>query len=167
VLSKAPEEARRLGQDWVGPEHYLLALLAEPSIATEALAALHVTHERIAEQLSRLRTVNGRRIRYIESKGITTNPAAHAVRGWAKGYAAASGRKRPTPEDWLLAIVYCDPSLVASILHDLGVSAADTVDALRRRGVKTPDSEPEVYRPWRGHRQVEVARSEWRGSSTY
>jgi ATP-dependent Clp protease ATP-binding subunit ClpA len=162
VLSKAAQEARRLRQNWLGPEHYLLALLAEPSIATEVLAALNVTHERLAAQLSGLKTVNGRRIRYVESKGIMTNPAAHAVTGWAKGYAAARGRKRPTPEDWLLAIVYRDPSLVASILHELGVSGAVVVKALRRRGVKTPEFEPAAYRPWRGRRALEVARSEWR-----
>jgi hypothetical protein len=52
--------------------------------------------------------------------------------------------------------------MVASILHELGVSGAVVVEALRGRGVKTPDFEPEVYRPWRGRREMEVARSEWR-----
>ncbi len=106
MLDKAAEEARRLRQNWLGPEHYLLAVLAEPSIATEIMAEVGVTHDSLAAELGRIKTVNGRRIRYIESKGITTNPASHNVRGWAKGFAAASGRERPTPEDWLLSIVY-------------------------------------------------------------
>lgn len=162
-MDKAADEARRVRQNWLGPEHYLLAVLAEPSIATETMAELGVTHDRLATKFGRImKTVNGRRIRYIESKGITTNPAAHGVSGWAKGFAAASGRERPTPEDWLLSIVYYDDSAVASALHDLGVAAAAVVDAIRRRGLKTPDFEPEEHRPWRGLRTTEVARSEWK-----
>jgi ATP-dependent Clp protease ATP-binding subunit ClpA len=161
VISKAAEEARRLRQNWLGPCHYLLALLAEPSTATEVMAELGVTHDGLAQTLGAMTTVNGRRIRYIESKGITTNPAAHDVSGWAKGFAAASGRRRPSPEDWLLAIVYRDNSMVASVLHGLGVSGAAIVHALRRRGLTVPEFEPEAHRPWRGHRTVEVMKSEW------
>jgi hypothetical protein len=83
------------------------------------------------------------------------------VSGWAKGFAAASARERPTPEDWLLSIVYCGDGGVASALDNFGVSAAIVVDAIRRRGLKTPDFEPEEHRPWRGPRTTEVARSEW------
>lgn len=163
VLDMAAEEARRLRHNWLGPEHYLLAVLAEPSIATETMAELGVTHDRLATELGRMmKIVNGRRVRYIESKGITTNPASRNVSGWAKGFAAAFGRERPTPEDWLLSVVYYDHSVVGSALHDLGVSAAAVVDAIRRRGLKTPDFEPEEPRPWRGHRTTEVARSEWK-----
>jgi ATP-dependent Clp protease ATP-binding subunit ClpA len=158
---KAAEEARRLRHNWLGPCHYLLALAAEPSLATEAMAELGLTRDRLAEGFGPMNTVNGRRIRYFKSKWITTNPAAHNMQGWAKGFAAASGRRKPSPEDWLLAIIYRDRGMVGSVLHELGVSFAAIVDALRRRGVKVPDFEPEEYRPWRGHYTVEVARSEW------
>jgi ATP-dependent Clp protease ATP-binding subunit ClpA len=159
VLRKAFEEARHMRQNWLGPEHYLLAVLAAPSIATETMAELGVTHDPLQARLaSIMRTVNGRRIRYIESKGITTNPAAHGVSGWAKGFAAASGRERPTPEDWLLAIVYRDHGVVGSVLREFGVSATAAVDALRRRGLKTPDFEPQEHRSSHGRgRQVGVA----------
>jgi ATP-dependent Clp protease ATP-binding subunit ClpA len=161
VISKAAEEARRLRQNWLGPCHYLLALLAEPSTATEALAELGVTHDRLAQAFGAIKTANGRRMPYIKSKWVQTNPAAHDVSGWAKGFAAASGRRKPSPEDWLLGIVYRDHSMVASVLHELGVSGAAIVDALRRRGLKVPEFEPEEHRPWRGHRTVEVMKSEW------
>ena len=161
MLDKAADEARRLRQNWLGPQHYLLAVLAEPSIASETMAELGVTHGQLSTEFAKMNIVNGRRVRYIESKGITTNPASHNVSGWAKGFAAASGRERPTPEDWLLSIVYND-SVVGSALHDLGVSAAAVVNAIRRRGLKTPDFEPEQHRPWRGVRMTEVARSEWK-----
>jgi ATP-dependent Clp protease ATP-binding subunit ClpA len=161
VISKATDEARGLRQNWLGPCHYLLAVLAEPSTATEAMGELGVTHDRLAQGVAAMSIVNGRRTPYIKSKGTTLNPAAYAVRGWADGFATASGRQRPSPEDWLLATIYRNNDMVSAVLHELGVSAAVIVDALRRRGVKVPDFEPEVHRPWRGDRIVEVAKSEW------
>jgi ATP-dependent Clp protease ATP-binding subunit ClpA len=161
VISKPADEARRLRQNWVGPCHYLLALLAEPSAATDAMAELGITHDRLAPALGAMETVNGRRRRYVKSAWTTTNPASHAVSGWAAGFAAASGRQQPSPEDWLLAIVYRNNDMVSGVLHEFGVATAEVVDALRRRGLKVPDYEPEVHRPWRGLRTAEVTKSEW------
>lgn len=148
-------------QNHVGPEHYLLALLAQPSLATEVLSELGLTYERLRGKLDELKTVNGRRRRYRASGWTTVNPAAYETAGWANGFAAASGRPRPNPQDWLLAIVYQDPGFVASILAGLGVSTHAIVDRLRLRGVAVPEHEVPLYRPWRGHREVEVARAEW------
>jgi hypothetical protein len=161
VLGKAAVESRRLRQNWLGPEHYMLALLSEPGIATDAMAELGITYEKLSLQFGAMKTVTGRRIRYIESKGTATNPRAHDVSGWAMGFAAASGRQEPLLEDWLLAIVYANRGIVGSALNELGVSAADVVAALRRRGVKTPDFDAEEHRPWRDGHTVEVARSDW------
>lgn len=148
-------------QNWLGAEHYLLALLAESGVATDVMAELGVTHERVASQLARMNTFNGRRIRYLESKGISTNPRAHDVSGWANGFAAAAGRKKPSREDWLLATLYEGGGIVWAVLRELGVSAAAVVDAMRGRGIGTPDFDPEEDRPWQGHHEVEVAKSEW------
>ena len=74
VLSKAAGEARRLRQNWVGPCHYLLAVLAGPSTAADVMTELGVTHDRLAEALGALKTANGRRVRFVKSKGTTTNP---------------------------------------------------------------------------------------------
>jgi len=73
-LGKAAKEAHQMRQNWLGAEHYLLAVLAEPGVATEVMADLDVTHEGVAGQLARINTFKGRRIRYLESKGISTNP---------------------------------------------------------------------------------------------
>jgi hypothetical protein len=45
----------RSNHGWVGPDHYLLALLAEPSPATEALAEPGVTDDRKGLSRSRAR----------------------------------------------------------------------------------------------------------------
>jgi ATP-dependent Clp protease ATP-binding subunit ClpA len=129
-------------QNWLAAEHYLLAVLAEPGVATGIMAELGVTHEGLAGQLDRMNTFNGRRIRYLESKGISTNPRAHDVAGWANGFAAAAGRKEPSQEDWLLATLYEGGGIVWTVLRELGVSAAAVVDEMRRRGVATPDFNP-------------------------
>jgi ATP-dependent Clp protease ATP-binding subunit ClpA len=161
VNGGAAKEAIRLRQNWLGAEHYLLAVLAEPGVATDVMAELGVTHEGVASRLARTKTVNGRRIRYLASKGIATNPRAHDVNGWANGFAAAAGRQKPSPEDWLLATLYEGGGIVWSVLRELGVSAATVVDVMRSRGIRTPDFNPDEDPPWRGHHEVEVAKSEW------
>jgi hypothetical protein len=50
---------------------------------------------------------------------------------------------------------------VWTVLRELGVSVSTVVDEMRRRGVGTPDFNPDEDRPWRGHHEVEVAKSEW------
>ncbi len=160
-VGKAANEASQLRQNWLGPEHYLLAVLAEPSVATDALAELGVTHHGFAGQLARMNTLNRRKTRYLESKGITSNPKSHDVSGWANGFAAAARRRKPNPEDWLLAAVYEGGGIVRGALRELGTSVGAVVELLRRRGVETPDFLPDEERPWQGYSEVEVANSEW------
>lgn len=161
IWQEAFKEAQRMRQNWLGPEHYLLALLAQPCIASDLMAELGLTYEHLASRLRSIQTVNGRKIRYIESRGVKTNPAARRLDGWAEGFAAGSGRPSPEPEDWLLAIVYMNHGIVGSVMNEIGVSARDVVSAARRRGVRTPEFDPADFRPWRNVREVEVDKSEW------
>jgi hypothetical protein len=102
------------------------------------MAELGVTHDGVAAEVGKVSVVNGRRFGYSRSRWTQSNPASHAVDGWAHGFAAASGLERPSPEDWLLAILYRNNDRVASILAHLGTSPAAAVAALRERGVKVP-----------------------------
>src|SRR6202521_6437085 len=124
------------------------------------MSELGVSHEGVARELARMKTVNGKRIRYVASKGITTNPRAHDVSGWANGFAAAAGRQEPSPEDWLLATLYEGGGVVWAVLRELGVSAAAVVDVMRRRGIRTPDFNPDEDPPWRGHNEAEAPKRE-------
>ena len=54
VLDKAAKQAIQLRQNWLGPEHYLLAILSESSIATDAMAELGITRDRVAGHLARM-----------------------------------------------------------------------------------------------------------------
>jgi hypothetical protein len=79
--------------------------------------------------------------------------------GCAKGLASASGRSRPGPGHYLLAMVY-DEHAVSPLLRQLGSSERALVDALARRGVPVAEVDPPVFRPWRGFHRIEVAEAE-------
>lgn len=160
MLAGAADQARRLDHGWVGTEHYLLALLAEPSVATEALAELGVTHDRFDEYLrTRLRDLESPPPRYEQGKGLSPSTAADKLEARAEGFAFASGHRWPAPEHFLLAMVYDDHGMAGS-LHHLGASQPAILQALRRRGVRVPEVDPPLYRPWRGHHRVEVDEAE-------
>jgi hypothetical protein len=76
----------------VGPEYYLLALLAEPSVATEALAALGVTYDRLHGHLrNQEEEPQWAPPRYEQAKGLSPNPAAYKLEARAEGLALAWG----------------------------------------------------------------------------
>jgi hypothetical protein len=100
---RAADEARRLEHSWIGPEHVLLSLFAEPSPATEALEELGVTRERVEEAARSLGCSDPPPPPYDPEAGRSPNPAWYLLTGCAKGLAVAGGRQRPAPEDFLLA----------------------------------------------------------------
>jgi hypothetical protein len=162
MMLEPAEQARRLNHGWIGPEHYLLALLAEPSVATEALGDLGVTHDRVFEYLqTREGDPDWPEPRYDAQKGLSPNPAAYKLAARAEGFAFAGGHRSPAAEHWLLAMVYAEEE-VAPLLHQLGASQQAVLGALRQRGIGVPDVDPPAYRPWRGHRRVEVTEAELR-----
>lgn len=160
LLLRAVEEARRLGHGWVGSEHLLMALLAGPSLATEVLAALGLTYDRLAERLGALRgDSDWPEPPHDPDKGLAVNPAGHALVSWAQGLATAWGSSEPAPEHWLLAMVY-DAVWIPSLLYGFGITQQAVLDALRVRNVRLPEVDPPVYKPWRGCRRVEVTEAQ-------
>jgi len=154
----AVEQARQLDHGWVGPEHFLLAVLAEPSVASEALGELGVTYELLRE---RLHSRGDDPDLPAARNGIALNPASHRLVGWTRGFAAAQGPMTPLPEHWLVALVYSDDRAAMS-LHSFGVTAQAVLDALAGRGSPVPVDPPAPYRPWRGVHHVTVAEDERR-----
>lgn len=130
----------------------MLALLAEPSEAVDALVEAGVTYQRVAAEL---RFVLRSGPPFDPKRGLSPNPAANRLVGCALGLAVASGERSPLAQHWLLAMLYVDDR-VAMHLHSVGVSGSTVVATLRRRGVSLPEFEPQVYKPWRGHHAVEV-----------
>jgi ATP-dependent Clp protease ATP-binding subunit ClpA len=160
---RAWEEARRLDHGWVGIEHVLLALFAEPSPATEALQELGVTRDLAEEHARTVGRAEPPGPAYDPAKGLSPNPAWYMVTGCATGLALAAGRRHPKPEHFLLAMLYRESDPIAELLHAAGTSARALVDALARRGVAVPAVDPPVYRPLRGHHRIDVTEAELKG----
>lgn len=84
MLAKAFDQARLLEHSWVGPEHFLLAVLADPSVAAEALAELGVSHVRLTEYLRSL-SHEPPLSPLDPNTAPSLNPAAYNVMGWVQG----------------------------------------------------------------------------------
>lgn len=54
AVLRAQEEARRLGHDHIGPEHLLLAVLADDTTAATVLRELGADHDRLEQALATL-----------------------------------------------------------------------------------------------------------------
>ncbi len=53
-----------------------------------------------------------------------------------------------------------DAGSIPSLLQVFGVTQGSVLDELRSRGVRVPDVDPPLYKPWRGHRQALVTGDE-------
>jgi ATP-dependent Clp protease ATP-binding subunit ClpA len=161
AADRAAGSARRLEQSWVGPEHVLLALFDEPSVATEALEELGVTRAQVEEYA---RATGGSDLSprpFDPGRGQSPNPAWYKLTGCANGLALAAGRRWPDPEHLLLALVYAEHT-VAPLLHRLGSSQQALLEALAHRGVDVPEVDPPEHRPLRGYHRIEVSQAELR-----
>jgi hypothetical protein len=159
AANRAADVARRLEQGWIGTGHVLLALFDEPGPATEALEELGITRELVEETVRGHSDSDPPPPSYDPEKGLSPNPAWYKVTGCAKGLALASGRRQPEPEHYLLAMVY-DEHAVSPLLRQVGSSERALVEALARRGVRVPEVDPPVFRPWRGFHRIEVTEPE-------
>jgi ATP-dependent Clp protease ATP-binding subunit ClpA len=160
VLSEAVREATQLDNSWVGDEHFLLALFATPSVASEVLGALGVTRDQITTSLRGWAEYQAQfPATRASDAGLSPTPAAYGLMGRADGFAASDGALRPRPEHWLLAMVWTTSSAV-STLHHLGATQTAVIDGLRQRGVQVPAIDPPLYRPWRRGQEVEVEEDE-------
>ena len=156
---RAADQARRLEHGWIGPEHVLLALFAEPSPATEALEEVGVTRDQAEEAARAMGRSDPPPPPYDPGAGLSPNSAWYRLTGCAEGLGLAAGRRWPRPEHFLVAMVYGD-HVLAPLLRRAGTSEQALLAALARRGVPVPEADPPAYRPWRGGRHVEVTEAE-------
>jgi hypothetical protein len=147
----AHEQAAAVGDEWVGPQHVVLALLDGDSPAALALAEAGLDRERALQHLP------GRGKQKTGAGGYV-NPAFHMLHGMARGLALAAGARDPAPEHWLIALVHDSWAREATPLHLFEVDPAQVLDALRARGVEVPGLDAPVYVPWRGRHQIIVPR---------
>jgi ATP-dependent Clp protease ATP-binding subunit ClpA len=127
VLTLAREEALTLGHDWIGSEHFLLALL-RPAVpfTMRPLLSIGVTYEKARAEVESV----------APRKGVTPadpqlTPRAYWLMGYAKGYAdlthAAGGARA-----LLVALVADDEGIGGQVLSKLGATHEKIFDALDR-----------------------------------
>ena len=125
VTSLAQEEARTLGQMYVGTEHLLLALIKEgEGIAAQALAQLDVTYD---EALEAVRQVTDRAYEPVPGGHIPFTPRAKRVLEGAYRETMSRGATYISTEHLLLGIVREGNGVAMETLSRLGISG----DAVR------------------------------------
>ena len=124
LVDRARDEARGLDADYVGTEHLLLGLLAEPGPAGRALAAVGVTAEGVRERAAAVRPP----VPPVGRSGLTTR--AERVLELSEEVAEERGGREPETRDVLVALVRGDGGPGARILRDLGVSSEQVEDAV-------------------------------------
>lgn len=152
IVRMAHEQAAAAGDDWVGPPHIALALLAGDSIAARVLIEAGLDRARALECLH-----HGARPGH--GVGGFANPAFHKVHGIATGLALAAGHRDPAPEHWLLALAYDAQEREATPLHMFGLDPGRVVETLRGHGVQAPPLAPPLHVPWRGTHRIVVPAS--------
>jgi hypothetical protein len=125
VVARALEEARGFGHRYLGTEHLLLALSAEPGLARTTLAGLGVSERGVRESVERI--IGRGRSGDSASLGIT--PRTKRVLEAAVKEARRVGRQRCADTEHLLLALAASDGVARDILaeHETGE------DALRER----------------------------------
>jgi hypothetical protein len=148
-------EAGRLGHQWVGPGHLLLALLRDdrPSVARTVLHELGLTHAE-AERRFVASLLDGEppvRSKVANGRQVSPSPAVYQLQGWVEGFAAAAGCE-PGPEVALIGLCCRFEERLD------GVARQAVLAALAARGVPVPAAEPPTEHVEAGER-VDVPRA--------
>jgi ATP-dependent Clp protease ATP-binding subunit ClpC len=137
VLPLAREEARRLGHNYIGTEHLLLAIVREDDgLGAKVLASLDID---LGKVRSEVEYVVGRRAR-TDSHDIELSPRATAVILFAVDEARALKHDRVGTEHLLLGLLRANERQSALVLHSLGASAARVRDEVLRMADDAPQS---------------------------
>ena len=125
VVARALQEARGFGHRYLGTEHLLLALTAEPGLAGRTLAGLGISEHRVGESIERI--IGRGRSGDSASLGIT--PRTKRVLEAAVREAKRVGRQRCADSEHLLLALAASDGVARDILAQHGAGE----DALRER----------------------------------
>lgn len=120
-LAAAAEEAGRLGGNYVGTEHMLLALLgASDQIGAHALTAVGITAEAVRDRIREI--VGARASRDWEALGV--RPDLKRTLELAQREARRFGHRQIASQHVLLALLRVEQCRAVEILADLGADPA-------------------------------------------
>ena len=142
VMSLAQDEARSLGQMYVGTEHLLLALIKEgEGIAAQALEKLDITYD---EALATVRDLTPSENEPVPGGHIPFTPRAKRVLEGAYRETMTHGQTYISTEHLLLGIVAEGNGRAMDALRQMGVSADAVRNAVNELMAKQP---PEGAQP--------------------
>ena len=140
VMSLAQDEARNLGQMYVGTEHLLLALIREgEGVAAQALAKLDVTYD---ETLVTVRSLTASENEPVPGGHIPFTPRAKRVLEGAYRETMTHGQTYIATEHLLLGIVAEGNGRAMDALRQMGVSGDAVRNAVNELSGKTPEAAP-------------------------
>lgn len=125
AMSLAQDQARSLGQMYVGTEHFLLALLKQDSgIAATALKTLNVNYD---DALAAVKEITQKEAEPVSGGHIPFTPRAKRVLEGAYRETITRGQSYISTEHLLLGIIREGNGVAIEVLQRLGISA----DAVR------------------------------------
>ena len=138
VMSLAQDEARGLGQMYVGTEHLLLALIREgEGVAAQALAKLDVTYD---ETLATVRGLTASDSEPVPGGHIPFTPRAKRVLEGAYRETMTHGQNYIATEHLLLGIVAEGNGRAMDALRQMGVSGDAVRNAVAELSSKSSES---------------------------
>ncbi|WP_455137234.1 ATP-dependent Clp protease ATP-binding subunit [Thermophilibacter sp.] len=139
VMSLAQDEARNLGQMYVGTEHLLLALIKEgEGVAAQALAKLDVTYDEALATVRALTTNDGEP---VPGGHIPFTPRAKRVLEGAYRETMTHGQTYIATEHLLLGIVSEGNGRAMDALRQMGVSGDAVRNAVSELAGKSAESQ--------------------------
>ncbi|MBM6775455.1 ATP-dependent Clp protease ATP-binding subunit [Olsenella profusa] len=139
VMSLAQDEARNLGQMYVGTEHLLLALIKEgEGVAAQALAKLDVTYD---ETLATVRGLTQSENEPVPGGHIPFTPRAKRVLEGAYRETMTHGQTYIATEHLLLGIVAEGNGRAMDALRQMGVSGDAVRNAVNELAGKSSESQ--------------------------
>ena len=139
VMSLAQDEARGLGQMYVGTEHLLLALIREgEGVAAQALAKLDVTYD---ETLATVRSLTTQDNEPVPGGHIPFTPRAKRVLEGAYRETMTHGQTYIATEHLLLGIVAEGNGRAMDALRQMGVSGDAVRNAVAELAGKSSESQ--------------------------
>jgi ATP-dependent Clp protease ATP-binding subunit ClpC len=117
LFAGADEQARRLGHNYTGTEHMLLALLeAHDEIAFHALTALGITSAAVRAKIKDAVGIRGPR----QWKSLGIRPELKQALDLSQREARRFGHSKPSSQHFLLGLIRVEDSLAVQILAELG-----------------------------------------------
>ena len=145
VMSLAQDEARNLGQMYVGTEHLLLALIREgEGVAAKALAKLEVTYD---ETLATVQGLTQSETEPVPGGHIPFTPRAKRVLEDAYRETMTHGQNYIATEHLLLGIVAEGNGRAMDALRAMGVSGDAVRNAVNELTANQPDQQAPQGQP--------------------